>query len=57
MKTFLIVMFVLHLVGAGINLREINLDHPRTIEYSFLDDLMRFVIGSGFAIWAGFLLF
>ena len=57
MRTFVITMFVLHLLGAGISLREANLGHPRTREYSFFDDLFRFVIGLGFAVWAGCLLF
>ena len=57
MRTFIIVMFVGHLLSAGIALREINLDHPRTREHSFFDDLLRFLIASGLAFWAGWLLF
>jgi len=51
MTAFIITMFVVHILGAGLELAKISNNTP-----PLLENWLSFIATSGFAIWAGVLL-
>lgn len=56
METYILVMFILYILGIGIKLIEINKDeYPRVEEKSKSNDFFLLFIGICFAVWTGYL--
>lgn len=58
MTTFLITMFVIHILAVGIHLHDLtNRSYPFTKTRSKSDDVAALVVAVVFSVWCGVLLF
>lgn len=57
MTAFMITMFVLHVLGAGMNMADLSTkQYPYVKEQTYGGTLFSLLITSAFAIWAGILI-
>lgn len=58
METYILVMFILYILGIGVKLVQLNNNqYPRVEELTKNKDLFTLFLFTSFAIWTGYLIF